>query len=250
MRRLEVLYSSQHVVQSGMDWIGLFRVIKDRYADRLELIRNILNDTTVSDDELRGRNVHGQVTAMIRPYLPYSMNLTSRYPSPLNSSTSWARPAFKRCSIAHTHYISTSSSLSGVLTPSERLLLRAAEVTNREICRTVTNMWVKGVAAGLPKDEEHRISMSVAIQTELFDSWKAEVERLMNWLDWSVWLKCQPACAITPSASAEFLLGNVLFGDLAILSLGDHPFPVEAAVPIVTQIGRKIGKILSLFVVR
>ncbi|KAI3613761.1 hypothetical protein WG66_013572 [Moniliophthora roreri] len=200
MHRLEDTYSSP-AATSGIDWFTLLRVIKDRYADRLELIRDILNETTTSrfTDDLRARNIHVQLTVMMQPYLLYSMNSTSHSPSPFNSSTSWAKPAFELCSTAHTRYISSSLVLSSALTPSEILILRAVEGTTKEICRTVTNMWVRGVEAGLHQDEKSdedeppRPQVSTA---RLFDSWRVEVERLMSWLDWSIWLKCRPRCAI------------------------------------------------------
>lgn len=172
---------------SGIDWKTLFRVIVERYSERFELIDYLLdseNDSIV-DPALQ---VHVQLRVMLTPYIFHSTVPPS---ASHDSSNSWATPVFKACGAAH-----TSSILSYIssLNSSERLLLHAVQMTSREICRVITKMWVSGVLAGLdvylPRD-----SIPDAEQmARLMSSWRQELGALMTWLDWSVWVKCRPAC--------------------------------------------------------
>ncbi|KAL0578985.1 hypothetical protein V5O48_003025 [Marasmius crinis-equi] len=187
---------------SGVDWFTLFRVVKDRYADRLEYVRGVLNNTGLGledEDLMNAYNVHSLLTAMVQPYILYTLNTTSRFTGLANSSTAWAAPAYQHCAVTYTRHIRPSG-----LTESEALLRRATEQTTKEICRTVSRMWAQGVNVGLYLDEagdndgQVRFRGTVAIDRRevgiLVGKWKEEINRLMNWLDWSVWLKCRPAC--------------------------------------------------------
>ncbi|KAF9007437.1 hypothetical protein BDQ17DRAFT_1324035 [Cyathus striatus] len=55
------------------------------------------------------------------------------------------------------------------------LLLRSIQMVNAEICRAVVQMWAKF--------------------RHVVQKWKEDVGALMKWLDWSVWVKCNPACS-------------------------------------------------------
>ncbi|KAJ7916493.1 hypothetical protein B0H13DRAFT_2323287 [Mycena leptocephala] len=57
--------------------------------------------------------------------------------------------------------------------------------TSREICRTLVSMWAEGVLA---------LRDSATLSSSLTPKWKADVDRLMDWLGWDVWVKCRPAC--------------------------------------------------------
>ncbi|KAG2106797.1 uncharacterized protein F5147DRAFT_578618 [Suillus discolor] len=172
---------------SGIDWKTLFRVIVERYSERFELIDYLLNseNDSIVDPALR---VHVQLRVMLTPYIFHSTVPPS---ASHDSSNSWATPVFQACGTAH-----TSSILSYVssLNPSERLLLHAVQMTSREICRVVTKMWVSGVLAGLdiylPRDSTPDAEQMAL----LMSSWRQELGALMTWLDWSVWVKCRPAC--------------------------------------------------------
>ncbi|KAK7014139.1 hypothetical protein VNI00_019377 [Paramarasmius palmivorus] len=161
MGRLNSAFSGSGGSGSGVDWQTLIKVVKDRYAERLELVRDLvnLNETTVK----KAGDVQGQLTAMVAPYLLASPNFNATY---------------KLCATTHTRYIRETLAM----TPSEKLLLGAVEGTTKEICRSVIRMWSWGVDHDDGDVEE------------LLGAWKEEIERLMNWLDWSVWLKCRPGC--------------------------------------------------------
>lgn len=65
--------------------------------------------------------------------------------------------------------------------------------TNREICRVITRMWAKGVLSGF--DDMLPYSVDHAKEAEsVLSEWRIQLDTLMGWLDWSVWVKCRPAC--------------------------------------------------------
>ncbi|KAJ7673482.1 hypothetical protein B0H17DRAFT_1083150 [Mycena rosella] len=164
---------------SGIDWRTQFQVIRDRYATRLELLQSTLN--TTGDDFL----------------MPY--RLRSAVPPPAGWDTAWAGPVFRVCARAHT---SSIESVTSTLTASERLLLASAQETTREICRTLIGMWAQGML---------ELRASATVPDSLALEWKSEIDRLVDWLGWGVWIKCRPACASDESCylpGAPFSMGE------------------------------------------
>lgn len=168
---------------SGIDWMTLIHVIVDRYAERLDMVRYLLNSTE-HDTPTTTKLVYAQVEIMLQPYILHSLS-----PSAGQDDYSWAAPIFRLCTTTHTSYIEVPL-LSARLTYSERLIFQALSETNREICRVVTRMWVQGISAGLEK-----YSSPVSPFGSLLESWKHDINVLMDWLDWNVWVMCRPACA-------------------------------------------------------
>ncbi|KAJ6551659.1 hypothetical protein B0H19DRAFT_1158491 [Mycena capillaripes] len=186
MARLDEAYTAPPPAGSGVDWDTLFKVVVDRYDDRFEMVRYVLNAT--SDDALViVKNAMTQFRVMLRPYI-----LHAAVPVP-GADNAWASPVYKFCATSHTENIRRSVSLSGKLTASERLLLNAVEETNREICRVVVGLWAEGVAAGL--DDVLPVDPTQPDGKALVRKWKAAIDDLMAWLDWSVWIKCRPECS-------------------------------------------------------
>ncbi|KAJ7463340.1 hypothetical protein FB451DRAFT_1494403 [Mycena latifolia] len=175
---------------SGVDWATLFRVVVDRYADRLELLDYLLNTTTVANAAARAQT--------IQPYILYSAR-----PGPKQARDNddrWAASVWRACATRHTAHIHVSATLRARLTASERLLLRALDKTGREICRVVVRMWVVGVRAGLdpliPPEAPAASPAGTMNILPIVAGWRAETHALMAWLDWSVWVRCRPACGV------------------------------------------------------
>ncbi|OAX40195.1 hypothetical protein K503DRAFT_737987 [Rhizopogon vinicolor AM-OR11-026] len=175
--------------RSGVDWKTLFRVIVDRYSDRLDLLDHLLN-STLEDDALmdQARKVHLQLRVMFTPYIFHN---TVPPNASFDSAHSWAAPVFKACGTAHT---SSIASYMSSLNPSERLLLQSVQETTREICRITTKMWAAGVLAGLDPFLPVESASDAAKIARLVDTWRQELSGLMAWLDWSVWVRCRPTC--------------------------------------------------------
>jgi hypothetical protein len=177
---------------SGVDWKTLTNVIVDRYADRLELTQYLLNFTSSDSQELlqQATLVQTQLRVMLTPYLLDDIIVPSADTLGLHPSQ-WASPIFRLCATTHTIMMINRIPL---MTSSERLLLKAIEETTREICRVTTNMWAVGVMSGLDilypieLDEEPDFA-------QIMNDWRQDIQKLMSWLDWSIWIKCRPACS-------------------------------------------------------
>ncbi|KAJ6589070.1 hypothetical protein B0H19DRAFT_1102779 [Mycena capillaripes] len=161
--------------KSGIDWRALFQVIRDRYATRLEALQSVLLEDTSP------QRAFGVVQTSLVAY-----RLHSAVP-PTGSDTTWAAPFFQLCATTHTHFI---ESIRPDLTASEHLLLTSAQETIREICRTLVKIWAEGVLA---------LRDSATLPSSLTPKWRLDVDRLMKLLDWDVWVKCRPACAVDES---------------------------------------------------
>ena len=112
------------------------------------------------------------------------------------------------------------------MTSSEKLLLGSVQDTTSEICRVLVNMWATGVEAGL--DEKYWVRRTSDGFGVLGQQWREQLEQLVEWLDWHMWVRCRPACGdevsviwfIVCTALIDIFgmnVGNVLYAYLAIL---------------------------------
>ncbi|KAJ7134072.1 hypothetical protein C8R43DRAFT_640074 [Mycena crocata] len=194
---------------SGVDWQVLYRVLVDRYAERLEMLEYLLNTTTTANIAARAKTIQMQLRAMVTPYALYHARPTFVFKKSDSTSVGgqddyvWAAPVWRGCATRHTAQIHTNAVLKLRLTPAEHLLLGALDGTNREICRSVVRMWAAGVEAGLDVQlpiSRHRDASKNRADSEktiarVVEGWHADTQALMAWLDWSVWVKCRPACS-------------------------------------------------------
>lgn len=168
---------------SGIDWEALIRTIVNRYATRLELLQYLLANDAIQN---RTEKISMELRAMVVPYRLVS----AQAPGDQDVGLDWARPVHRECARSHTAFISESAYFQSRMTASEKLLLRAVSGTHREICRIVVRMWAEGVASGMAgggsSDGEHA----------MLTRWLAQVNDLMGWLDWSVWVRCRPECSM------------------------------------------------------
>ena len=190
--RLSQTLERPPVTPSGIDWKIVLQSVVDRYASRLEVMQYLLNITLddMPDVRDRARKVQRQVRTMLAPYVILAA-LPPRDSVNVNVTNSWAAPIFQECTTMQTSSIAPRGA---ILTASEHLLLQAVRETTREICRVTTRIWASGFIAGLdplyPADENIEADR---IRT-LMGEWKEDLRQLISWLDWSVWVKCRPAC--------------------------------------------------------
>ena len=163
---------------SGIDWGSITQVIVDRYGGRLELLQHILQNPgskrNVTEQVAEARS---QVLIMLTPYM-----LTSAIPpnptGPVDRS--WIDPVVKQCASTHTAWASET-----LLTPQEKVIKRAVEEVLSQICGVLGDIWLDAF------DSEEA---GVKELERFLGKWKSDISELMDWLDWSVWLKCNPAC--------------------------------------------------------
>lgn len=193
MARLEEAITTPHGLGSGIDWTTLVHVIVDRYSNRLEMIRYLLNATDV-DDLRMAKRVQTQLKSITQPY-----NLQSA--EPVANELSWASPIYELCSTTHVKYIVASLKL----TQSEQLILESIFDTNKEVCRVATRMWAQGVLAGLDDvtDAPADVTRTDDDLSALLAEWRVSIQDLMSWLDWAVWITCRPACSFEVSTTTS-----------------------------------------------
>ncbi|KAG9313480.1 hypothetical protein JVU11DRAFT_5805 [Chiua virens] len=175
---------------SGIDWRALVHVIVDRFADRFELIQYLLSSSATDPGEIIdvANKTQTQLRIMLNPYLYLSAVPTD----PSNKAAlDWAVPIYKLCATAYTSF--TESELN-LMTESEKSILQAVRGVSRETCRVVTKMWAAGVYAGIDDKLNRKESLDIAEITGLRHTWAEDLNRLMTWLDWNVWIKCNPVC--------------------------------------------------------
>lgn len=219
--RLGEVLTRPEGVSSGTDWTTLIQVIVDRYARRLELVRYLLNASTINSDDIldNANKTQTQLRIMLTPYILLSVAPTD--PSD-EAELDWATPVFKLCATAHTYPM---DSMLPFMTVSEKLLLQAVRGTTREICRVVTKMWAAGVHAGLDLVLHTKEHPDVGRVTNLRNEWIMDLNRLMTWLDWSVWVKCDPPCGpeVRHDVPSPFSIGELKYGGQASCYLPTWP---------------------------
>ncbi|KAJ7277253.1 hypothetical protein C8J57DRAFT_1581577 [Mycena rebaudengoi] len=190
MQRLSDLLKSHQRAGSGVDWRVMIQVVVDRYADHLELADYLLSSATKDNLVDAASKVLLQLRSMLRSYLLHS----SQPPSDSNfaANQSWALPVWNGCATRDTVNIRSNSQILKRFTASEHMLLSAIEGTNREICRVLVSMWTEGVVAGL--DAAIPVVNTTSNIPAVVEHWTSQLSVLMKWLDWSVWVKCKPAC--------------------------------------------------------
>ncbi|KAF7290560.1 J domain-containing protein [Mycena indigotica] len=163
---------------SGIDWRALFKVIRDRHTKRLQVLQRTLHQEREDSAERAFRIILNMIT----PYI-----LDSATP---RKDRNWASHVYELCSTTHTAFAASQTSL----TPSERLMLKAAQETTREICRTLVGIWAEETAS---------------LASSNISKWRYEVDRLVAWLDWDDWVTCEPACE--PDVRIVLFAGGAIF---------------------------------------
>ena len=179
--------------RSGVDWGSIVRVVTDRYADRLEYLRFLLSRNATSifvDAAEQAVAVRAQLLIMLVAYITTEDVLPQL---PASANAPWAAPMMRRCATTLTSRIPL-----GMLTPQEVRIHAAIEGTLREICRRLTLVWLEFF------DVEGE---SEAKAVEAIEVGSRHVDELMSWLDWSLWLRCEPACGFgVRDSTSKFLL--------------------------------------------
>jgi len=166
---------------SSVDWASIARVVMERYADRLEYLRFLLSpNATFTDTAERASAARTQVLVMLTPYIT-TVDVPPEPPAS-SANPSWAAPVVHRCATTQTSRIPLS-----MLTAQEARIHAAIEHTLREICRRLMLVWLKFF------DVE---GAAEAKAVQAIEVGGRHVEELMTWLDWSVWVRCEPACGL------------------------------------------------------
>jgi len=163
---------------SGIDWGNIVHVIVDRYGKRFELLQRILqNPESKRNVTEKVAETRSQVLIALTPYM-LSSAIPPNPTGPVDRS--WVDPVVKHCASTHTAWAPET-----LLTPQEKLIKGAIEEVLSQICRVLGDIWV---------DVFDSEGIDVKGLERLLGKWQSDITELMDWLDWSIWLRCNPAC--------------------------------------------------------
>ena len=180
---------------------------------RLEYLRFLLSPNATSvfaDAAEQVAAVRAQLLLMLVPYIT-TVDVPPQLPASANAS--WAAPVVHRCTTTLTLHIPL-----GMLMPQEVQIHAAVEGTVREICRRLMLAWFEFF------DVEGE---SEAKAAEAIEVGSRHVNELMTWLEWLLWLRCDPACGFgVCNSTLKFLLPHELppFSVQEICHLPSWPF--------------------------
>ena len=154
---------------SGVDWQGVARVVQERYGDRLPYVRYLLHQP-YSDASAQAAAVRRALMVSLLPYMrPEDVD-----------TPQWYAQIADDCATRHLAHFPVER-----FTKQEHLLYDATREVLHEICRVHTAAWrdVFGVEGE-----------DASVAERLLAKWKPEFDALIEWLDWPVWMRCEPAC--------------------------------------------------------
>ncbi|KZT65013.1 hypothetical protein DAEQUDRAFT_759566 [Daedalea quercina L-15889] len=157
--------------RSGVDWQGIAQTVQDRFSQRLPYLRYLLNQPT-QNASAQAAVVRQQLITSLFPYMPRGSI----------GEEAWFAEIAQGCRASFTAHFPFSR-----FTKQEHVLHNALDEVLHEICRVLTGAWREAF------DIEEK---SVDIAADMLVKWTAEVDALLEWLDWPVWMGCEPGCAI------------------------------------------------------
>lgn len=95
----------------------------------------------------------------------------------------------KHCASTHTAW-----SPEALLTPQEKVIKGAVEEVLSQICSALGDIWVDAF------DSE---KADVKELERFLRKWQSDISGLMDWLGWSIWLKCSPHCRTEVSTQSS-----------------------------------------------
>lgn len=189
--RAEVKEVVQRTRERGIrqwNWPSLFQAVIDRYGERLEDLRYILR-LSETDSTSVVAAARQKVLVMLTPYM-----VLPQAKSPHGSTTlteqivldtsepdeDWISRIYKACA----SYATSGVTQRDNLTTQEQLLVNSIDGVQNEICSSLTTIWSTAFDSA---------DKSVFAK-RLISEWRNEIEELMAWLDWHMWVKCDPPC--------------------------------------------------------
>ena len=160
--------------RSGVDWMALAQTVQDRFSERLPYLRYLLH-LPVQNASAHAAAVRQQFITSLIPYMPRAGV----------GEPAWFAETAHGCRASFTGHLPVAR-----FTKQEHVLYNAVDEVLHEVCRVYTSAWSEAF------DVEEK---SADVASALLAKWKDEVDALVEWLDWPVWMKCEPGCAINVS---------------------------------------------------
>lgn len=196
--QLDEILGSQPSTSSGIQWRSLINVITNRYAERLEMLEYTLNATPAngSPEDIMGRS-YRYVRSMLITYIVHDAAPSSPLRTAPASDRAWAQPVFEACVAPYSYsdIFVNADATSPLFSRSEELLASSVKSVVKEICRVLVSIWAEGVELGLQNNKTPELKMRGIDAPEIVSRWSSAVSDLIQWLDWSYWVRCKPSCS-------------------------------------------------------
>ena len=116
-------------------------------------------------------------------------------PNPINPvDRSWVDPVVRYYASTH-----TTRAPEDLLTLQEKVIKGAVEEVLSRICSILGDIWVDAF-----NSEETGVK---ELEGSLV-KWELNIAGLMDWVDWSIWIKCDPGCGPEVSLLARLPCGS------------------------------------------
>jgi hypothetical protein len=162
---------------SRIDWGSVANVVVKRYSRRLKLTQHLLKPSESRNITEQAAQIRVQVLTMLTPY----MLISSIPPNTTDvHDRSWIAPVVNQCASTLTSWAPIEN-----LTRQELVIKRAIEDVQGEICCVLGDVWLDAFGVEDASIDDTRL---------LLAKWSKDINRLMEWLDWSVWGECVPGC--------------------------------------------------------
>ncbi|KAF9048872.1 hypothetical protein BJ165DRAFT_1463321 [Panaeolus papilionaceus] len=196
--QLDEILGSQPSTSSGIQWRSLINVITNRYAERLEMLEYTLNATPAngSPEDIMGRS-YRYVRSMLITYIVHDAAPSSPLRTAPASDRAWAQPVFEACVAPYSYsdIFVNADATSPLFSRSEELLASSVKSVVKEICRVLVSIWAEGVELGLQNNKTPELKIRGIDVPEIVSRWSSAVSDLIQWLDWSYWVRCKPSCS-------------------------------------------------------
>ncbi|WAR59111.1 hypothetical protein PtB15_10B453 [Puccinia triticina] len=165
-----------------LDWRASVWTITQTYSKPLVELDYLLKRDDLSAID-RAAEVRGLTYGMIIPYVDFSSwNL---------SDPAWVDQSIKKCARGFTSGTYRASDL----TESIQVIIGAIEGTLDRLCSTIFSIFTQTIELSIPIDS--LITPDPRLESEATSrasEWRQQTEKLMEWLGWSTWGRCDPSC--------------------------------------------------------
>ncbi|KAF7295275.1 hypothetical protein MIND_01066600 [Mycena indigotica] len=179
------------VMGSGMNWIGTSLDIIEQWGDRISHMHALLlnmsdpsTDATASLPTIRALS-YTPLNPYMQPGLTPNASAWDLFFGMSPNVPHGNVTAFERCTTQTTGFLTASQRTS-----QEDLLQESIETVLSRLCSDVGTIFVESsdLVQGTSKS-----TLAISVH-----HWRVRIEKLMKWLDWSVWLRCDQHVCSTP----------------------------------------------------
>ncbi|KAJ6500467.1 hypothetical protein C8R45DRAFT_977819 [Mycena sanguinolenta] len=181
---------------SGFDWGTTSHAIVEYWADRISHMHAYLLNASDPSANMTAAlpAIRTLAYTLVNPYMQPGLtpnasgwDLFFALPTALIPNTFAANTnvtAFERCTSQATGFLSDTQ-----MTPQERLLRISVESVLTRLCNDFGVIFAQ--SSDLAESKSLNRNPRLSIQ-----QWTQRIEDLMEWLDWTVWLRCEEVCPL------------------------------------------------------